>query len=343
MTNHYRSKEKIHPEGKMDYNEFKNYLTEHVREYLPEEYQNKKIEIFTVEKVNRKLESFRFEGGPSKNDIEVSPTLYFEDLYEKYLKTDVYAVMNYVAESYELTCCEDLDVSFFNREWKDNIVFCLVNTAQNADFLAGRPHRECHDLSIRYRVIKTIEGGMIVSTVVTNEIMEDLNLKEEDLYSLAVNNTKHLLPPKIVSMEFMIKNIMGDKGLDECAFDEALDNLNKNGFHYAKPESDIWIITNSCGVNGAASILYEENLYNLAELIGKDLYILPSSIHEVIAVPVKDDIDADGLARIVYEANHEAVDEGDRLSNQVYYYSMSDHILRMATNVAKPLCDTIKN
>jgi hypothetical protein len=42
------------------------------------------------------------------------------------------------------------------------------------------------------------------------------------------------------------------------------------------------VISNEKGINGAASMLYENELHELAESLESDLYILPSSVHEVI-------------------------------------------------------------
>lgn len=52
------------------------------------------------------------------------------------------------------------------------------------------------------------------------------------------------------------------------------------------PEQTMWVISNEKGINGAASMLYENELHELAESLESDLYILPSSVHEVIVSDV---------------------------------------------------------
>lgn len=49
-------------------------------------------------------------------------------------------------------------------------------------------------------------------------------------------------------------------------------------------QTEQYVISNNKGINGAVSMLYEDGLHDLAEKLGSDLYIMPSSIHEVIAV-----------------------------------------------------------
>ena len=54
--------------------------------------------------------------------------------------------------------------------------------------------------------------------------------------------------------------------------------------------SDMYVLTNESKLNGAACILYENVLYDFAQKLGADLYILPSSVHEVILLPKAFDV-----------------------------------------------------
>lgn len=49
-------------------------------------------------------------------------------------------------------------------------------------------------------------------------------------------------------------------------------------------DQQMYVISNDKGINGAVSMLYEDGLHDLAEKLGSDLFILPSSVHEVIAI-----------------------------------------------------------
>lgn len=61
---------------------------------------------------------------------------------------------------------------------------------------------------------------------------------------------------------------------------------------------------------------------------GADMYILPSSIHEVIMVPADRINDPTKLLSIVHDANTTVVSIGDVLSDSVYYYDRKkDQIL----------------
>lgn len=69
-----------------------------------------------------------------------------------------------------------------------------------------------------------------------------------------------------------------------------------------------------------------ETFQGLAEKYGTDLYILPSSIHELIAVPAYGE-ESDNLAGIVKEVNRSAVLPEDKLSDTVYRYCRAKGII----------------
>ena len=107
-----------------------------------------------------------------------------------------------------------------------------------------------------------------------------------------------------------------------------------------EPKEARWVISNEMGVNGAVSMLYDETLHKLSEKLGTDLYILPSSIHETIAISVEMG-DPESLAEMVHQANTDVVALGDRLSNNVYHYDKDLRKLTLATDVPNKRLDGI--
>ena len=92
------------------------------------------------------------------------------------------------------------------------------------------------------------------------------------------------------------------------------------------------------GEENVVSMVFEDTLHGLAEETGKDLYILPSSIHEVIAVPA-DIGSSEILAEMVEEVNLGQVPLNERLSNQVYYYEKEQRRLSMAADISAKRLD----
>lgn len=269
----------------------------------------------------------------SKDDgRNVSPTLYINDMYEHYLETEnLQAVLQQAAATMERAFSEVPSVGSLDFESaKDNIVFQVINTLQNEDMLKDMPHREFQDLSIIYRWVVKIDDTGIQSSVVRNSLAEKLGMNEEQLFKCAVENTRRILPPSVKSMNDVIRDMFVSDGMPEEVADMMIDEI---------PEDKMmWIISNERGINGAGSMLYEDNLHKLAMNLESDLYILPSSVHECIAVSTNMG-DPYELAEMVSEINMGQVALEERLSNQVYHYDKDARRLTLATDTPNKRLD----
>lgn len=84
---------------------------------------------------------------------------------------------------------------------------------------------------------------------------------------------------------------------------------------------------------GASVILYDGFLKFIAERLGKNFYILPSSIHECIVVPKESKIEKEMLLDMVVEVNCFEVSRQDKLTDGVYYYdAKADEFHLVETN-----------
>lgn len=194
------------------------------------------------------------------------------------------------------------------EEPEDHIVFQVVNTEKNQDMLKKAPHRRFLDLSIIYAL--TNEFGQFL-ILVTDQIAETHGWSEEQLFQMAMRNTKSLFPFKVMRMcSFLYENSMELFGVLPYE-----DDIYEPG----PDDEEMWVLTNEQKVNGCTVLLYEELFHRLAERLGSDLYLLPSSRHEIIAVSSKV-AEWAPLSSIVPEVNEEVVDEEDFLSDSVYRY-----------------------
>lgn len=315
----------------MDYEIFKDVVKEKFLSYMPEKYQHMEVRVESVQKVNRKMDGLNLLAKNEKTMI--SPTIYINDMYEKYLSTeDLQAILQEAAEAMDKVFREmevpPLDISTA----KDNIIFQLVNTMQNEDMLKNLPHREFQDLSIIYRWVAGVDDKGIASSIINNKLAESLEMGEEQLFKAAAENTRRILPPAVKSMDEVIREMFVADGMPPEVADMMIGEI--------PPERSMWIISNERGTNGAASMLYENELHKLSVQLGTDLFILPSSIHEVIAVPA-DDLEPEELAQMVSEVNMGQVELGERLSNQVYYYDKELRKLSLATDTPNKRLDGI--
>lgn len=304
----------------MNYEEFKQTVREELEKLFPEEYE---IDIRTVQKVNQELDGITVIRRDAK--VNSSPTIYAKDMYKEYengkrldeiLTSAHLSIMENMENGERIAALVDFDAA------KENIVFELINTEQNKSLLQNVPNRSWNDLSIIYRWIMESGREGNASAIVTHNLAERLGLNEEQLFDLAKENTKRLRPVQVESMSDIIKEMLLEEDLPK-QIQELI--LPIRFFQ----EHEMYVITNNGRTNGAAGILYEEELHKLSEQLGADLYILPSSIHETIAISA-DFGTPEELTRMVQEVNAEELEPEDKLSDNVYHYDRETREITLA-------------
>ena len=84
------------------------------------------------------------------------------------------------------------------------------------------------------------------------------------------------------------------------------------------------VLSNEYNINGASVLLYPDLIHNLAQKYRKNLYILPSSIHELILIPDNEGNSLSVLSEIVRDINCRHVQREEILSDTAYYYDRSE-------------------
>ena len=314
----------------MNYEIFKEVVAEKFMDYMPEQYQGMRLRVEPVNKVNKVLDGITLVGSGAGRSV--SPTLYINHMYEHYLETEnLQEVLQSAARRMDMAFKEMPEVGDVNLESaKDNMVFQVINTLQNEDMLRDMPHREFQDLSIIYRWVVKVDENGIQSSAIRNNLAEQLGMNEEQLFKCAVENTRRIFPPTVKSMNDVIREMFISDGMPAEVADMMIGEM---------PEDKMmWVISNDRGINGAGSMLYEDNLHKLAMKLETDLYILPSSVHECIAVSTNVG-DPYELAEMVSEINMGQVALEDRLSNQVYHYDKDARRLTLATDTPNKRLD----
>ena len=164
---------------------------------------------------------------------------------------------------------------------------------------------------------------------VTNNHMEYWGLTEEQLYETAIKNSNVLEPPSIDRLTNVMADLMRAQGMDE----DIIENQLK------EDDIDMYVISNTTKANGASVIVYSDALQQVAENLGSDLYILPSSIHEVLALPVGNK-DVDSLEEMVRCVNQTEVSPTEVLSDNVYKYDAESRTLSLASAKAETVKET---
>ena len=175
------------------------------------------------------------------------------------------------------------------------------------------------------RVLKVSSKEMHTEHVTWN-MLERWDLSPNLLFQMAEKNSYKMFPPVVESISEVLKGFF---------VDELMENLNRDpDSAFKKAEKDyqtlfgdtpkdlpeIYVVSNSMRVRGAASIFYSNVLREVAKKFGTDLILLPSSIHEWLILPYNRDYKLADLENMVYEANTEVVAEREILSYHVYGY-----------------------
>lgn len=80
----------------------------------------------------------------------------------------------------------------------------------------------------------------------------------------------------------------------------------------------MYVLTNSEQHLGSGLIVHNKILRHILDTVGEDIYILPSSLHELIIIPASVVDDESYLTKMVHEINQKEVEPKDRLSDDVY-------------------------
>ena len=86
------------------------------------------------------------------------------------------------------------------------------------------------------------------------------------------------------------------------------------------PDMDfgLYVLTNTDKQYGATMMLRADAIDMVRQKLGCSFYILPSSTHEVLIVPDRDELEPETLRAMVKEVNQTEVADSDVLSNHIY-------------------------
>ncbi|MCM1233743.1 MAG: DUF5688 family protein, partial [Ruminococcus flavefaciens] len=153
-----------------------------------------------------------------------------------------------------------------------------------------------------------------------NELQKKWEISTKTLFQLAQANTMRLFPKRICYMREMLQEM-----LSEPEFLQEIYGENPE----ADDTADPLVLSNEKGINGATVLLYPDCLKELSEFCAGDFYVLPSSIHEILAVPASRNFVPEKLEKMVHEVNACCLQEDEILSDHIYYYSVEDSSLEI--------------
>ncbi len=248
----------------------------------------------------------------------ISPTIYLDDYYALYNNgTPIDELCHIICDVFlEVRLNHPIDPSFFTdyEQARQRLVFQVINYEKNEKRLHDLPHIRYLDLAIIFCCILRMENGESATITVKNEHLHLWNTDLEAIKKQAFTNTPRLLPAYI-------------QPITDVIYDLAKDNPPLERLLTLPEECPdvpmLYVLTNEAQIGGAACMFYPSMLSDFAESIGKDLYLLPSSIHEILLLPTETREDDASLNELIQQVNADQLPLTQQLSDHVYFYSRS--------------------
>lgn len=312
----------------LSFDEFKDYVADQIKGFLPDKFEDADVSITQINKNNQHLDALNIRN-PEGN---VSPVVYLNSFFEDYENgAGMGSILTEIANVYvEHLPEQSFDVSqIMNFEaTQDSIVPRLIGIENNEELLENRPHVIIDDLAVVFAVDLGESDMGNASVPITNQMMESWGVSVEDLHEAAIKNMDELSPAVFKSMnevmkEMMLPDMMRD-GMSQEGAEALLESM------MPPDEGKMFVLTNEAKLNGSVEILSDSVMSDVAEKLGEDFFILPSSIHETLIIPESAGMDRHELEAMVQEVNATQVAPQDRLSDHVYHYDAKDHELMRA-------------
>lgn len=278
----------------MTKNEFFKTVKQIIGEQIPE------IELIECRKNNDIVKT----GLTLNQNNGAVPVLYLDGFYNVFQKNgDLGAVICKIANIYTEMIKNNISGRNAANVLKENLSGVtprVINVERNNALLEECPHRRLLDLAVVYQITFDTDK----SYVIKNDVLEFLGVDEEWLYEKAVENAEKNI--KTLTVLDIARKSFGASFVADIEEDFSKDNM--------------LFLTNSREVYGAAAMVCTEALSAAAERLGDDLYVLPSSVHELVVVPATGNSPSE-LKELVATVNSNDVAPEEYLSGNIYYFN----------------------
>jgi len=248
-----------------------------------------------------------------KEGCNVAPTIYLDTYLEAYERgMPLGPIVRRMLDAYQENLVErPVDMGFFRsfERVRDRICCRLIGRERNKALLDGIPYIEFLDLAVcfYYAYRGELGDGMIQ---IDNSHMEMWGSNMMELLALSKRNTPRLFPWSCCGIEEVLTE-MADGG-DEADLEGILKALCE--------EVPMKVLSNERRLHGAVCMLYPGVLKEMADRMGGDFFILPSSVHETILLPDTGEGLNGALRQMIREVNSTKVAPEEVLSDTLYRY-----------------------
>ena len=199
---------------------------------------------------------------------------------------------------------------------KDYLFINVINANTHKQELENMPHTIVGDLAIVYRIMIQTTDERFCSAKITNQMMDAYGIDVATLHEDALISSPKIMVPKYIPIETFLLGVPEDVA-------------------YQQKDKQLIIVSNEHNTDGAASMFYPNLLHEIACKLDHDLYIIPSSTDEVLALSDSPSLNQEHVKNTLHYVNNTIVDDEQRLSDTIYHYSKQDRILEKADDYQK--------
>ena len=193
---------------------------------------------------------------------------------------------------------------------REHLVIRPLNYERNAKKLEEGVYEVTGDIALTLYVSIGNFGGLYTSSMVPKVVCEGWDKSREQVMNDAMENTYRLFPPRL----FNWLEVERFRDKDYGIFMERDTEVRLDGGACAT------FVTTKSQINGAVAIFLPGVAKRLGELMGNDLYIAFTSMHEA-AIHNCEKVYPETIQESLKNLNREMPADEDFLSEKVYYYS----------------------
>lgn len=268
------------------------------------------VEIQEVTKVNLSLDGLTIR----KRNESIAPTIYLNQYFNQFNDgRTMDDIVKDIIRVYENNQPENIMDVFKTEDFydfdkmKEKIVLKVINTERNLDLLEQVPHLDMEGLGLSVVFyVSIMTGEQSAGILIKNEHLRLWEKKVSDLISLAEINTNRMHAFTIKSINEVLSGMFG--------FEE---DLITDGPAF-------YVLTDENMTFGASQLYLKDKIREFAKQQDCDVYILPSSIHELLLLRADfPNLEPSYLKEMVYQVNSTQVSEEEFLFDGAYKFELA--------------------
>ncbi len=227
----------------------------------------------------------------------ISPTVYYNPSWFDRPEDEV---VKYLKDLYREHSFKDDFSEYITKDYILANVYPALMSGNNLSMLDEQDIycRSYLDLVLYFRIRVTLPSGQEGSFKATRKLLEQAGVSHNDLYDATIQNAGQ--SSRIMKMSDLLSDVIGEELL---IFED---------------EFPMIVISNEARCFGAGVICSKSVLKEIVTFCGCSAYLIPSSVHEIIAISATGSIEPADLTSMVGYVNAEHVQPHEVLSNHVY-------------------------